>query len=99
MIHRGIRGPTTSFVELSEFTPIILASGEETQINFLIAQGSVHKVLARPFLEDNIIRLKFSHTQGEILSYQEPDGERLFMPICKPQAIGWKNGPPRGMDL
>ncbi|MBW0481137.1 hypothetical protein O181_020852 [Austropuccinia psidii MF-1] len=30
----GIGGQTTSLVALSEFTPIILASGEETQIHF-----------------------------------------------------------------
>ncbi|MBW0568251.1 hypothetical protein O181_107966 [Austropuccinia psidii MF-1] len=51
------------------------------------------------YLADNNIRLEFSHKQGEILSYQEPDGRRLCMPICKPQALGWKTGPPRGMDL
>ncbi|MBW0534162.1 hypothetical protein O181_073877 [Austropuccinia psidii MF-1] len=96
---RGIGGHTTSFVALSEFTSIILASGEETLIHFFIAKGSVDKVAGRPFLTDNNIRLKFSHKQGEILSYQEPDGRRLCMPICKPQALGWKTGPPRGMDL
>ncbi|MBW0522957.1 hypothetical protein O181_062672 [Austropuccinia psidii MF-1] len=96
---RGIGGHTTSLVALSEFTPIILASGEETLIHFFIAKGSVHTVLGRPFLADNNIRLEFSHKQGEILSYQEPDGRRLCMPICKPQALGWQTGPPRGMDL
>ncbi|MBW0559571.1 hypothetical protein O181_099286 [Austropuccinia psidii MF-1] len=96
---RGMGGHTTSLVALSEFTPIILALGEETQIHFFIAKGSSHKVLGRPFLEDNNIRLEFSHNQGEILSYQEPDGRRLFMPICKPQALEWHTGPPRGMDL
>ncbi|MBW0530369.1 hypothetical protein O181_070084 [Austropuccinia psidii MF-1] len=96
---RGIGGHTTSLVALSEFTPIILASGEEAQIHFFIAKGSVHTVLGRPFLADNKIRLKVSHKQGEILRYQEPDGRRLCMPICKPQALGWQTGPPRGMDL
>ncbi|MBW0518104.1 hypothetical protein O181_057819 [Austropuccinia psidii MF-1] len=96
---RGIGGHTTSLVALSEFTPIILASGEEIQIQFFIAKGSVHTVLGRPFLKDNNIRLEFSHRQGEILSYQEHDGRRLCMPICKPQALGWQTGPPRGMDL
>ncbi|MBW0464841.1 hypothetical protein O181_004556 [Austropuccinia psidii MF-1] len=70
---RGIGGHTTSLVALSEFTPILLASGEENQISFFIAKGSVLKVLGRPFLEDNNIRLEFSHRQGEILSYQERD--------------------------
>ncbi|MBW0500443.1 hypothetical protein O181_040158 [Austropuccinia psidii MF-1] len=96
---RGIGGHTTSLVELSNFTAIILASGEETQIHFFIAKGSVHTVLGRPFLAENNIRLEFSHKQGEILSYQEPDGRKLCMPICKPQALGWHTGPHRGMDL
>ncbi|MBW0522794.1 hypothetical protein O181_062509 [Austropuccinia psidii MF-1] len=96
---RGIGGHTTSLVALLEFTPIILASGEETQIHSFNAKGSVHIVLGRPFLADNNIRLEFSHKQDEILSYQEPDGRKLCMPICKPQALGWQTGPPRGMDL
>ncbi|MBW0533188.1 hypothetical protein O181_072903 [Austropuccinia psidii MF-1] len=87
---RGIGGHTTSLVALSEFTPIILASGEDTQIHFFIAKLSVHTVLGRPFLADNNIRLEFSHKQGEILSYQEPDGRRLCMQICKPQTLGWQ---------
>ncbi|MBW0468540.1 hypothetical protein O181_008255 [Austropuccinia psidii MF-1] len=44
---RGIGGHSTSLVALSEFTPIIFASGEEAQIHFLIAKGSVHTVLGR----------------------------------------------------
>ncbi|MBW0465116.1 hypothetical protein O181_004831 [Austropuccinia psidii MF-1] len=95
---RGTGGHTTSLVALSKFTPIILASGEETQIHFFIGKGSVHKVLARPFFADNNIRMEFSHKQGEILSYQEPDRRRLCMPICKPQALGWQTGPPKGID-
>ncbi|MBW0513688.1 hypothetical protein O181_053403 [Austropuccinia psidii MF-1] len=96
---RGIGGHTTSLVALSEFTPIILVSGEEAQIHFFIAKGSVHTVLGRPFLADDNIRLEFSHQEGEILSYQEPDGRILCMTICKPQALEWQTGPPRGMDL
>ncbi|MBW0522511.1 hypothetical protein O181_062226 [Austropuccinia psidii MF-1] len=96
---RGIGGHTTSLVALSEFTPIILASGEEAQIHFFIAKGYFHTVLGRPFFSDNNIRLEFSHKQGEILSYQEPDGRRLCTPICKPQALGWQTGPPRGIYL
>ncbi|MBW0462551.1 hypothetical protein O181_002266 [Austropuccinia psidii MF-1] len=95
---RGIGGHTTSLVALLEFTPIILASGEETQIHFFISKGSFHTVLGRPFLADNHIRLEFSHKKGEILSYQEPDGRRLCIPICKPQALEWKTGSPGGMD-
>ncbi|MBW0546447.1 hypothetical protein O181_086162 [Austropuccinia psidii MF-1] len=94
---RGIGEHTTSLVALSEVTPRILSSGEETQIHFFIAKGSVQKVLSRHFLEDNNIRLEFSHKQGEILSYQEPDGRRLCIPICKPQAIGWQTGPHKRM--
>ncbi|MBW0480853.1 hypothetical protein O181_020568 [Austropuccinia psidii MF-1] len=93
---RGIAGHTTSFMALSEFTPIILASGEETQIHFFVAKGSFHTVLGRTFLADNNTSLEFSHKKGKILSYQEPDGRNLCMPICKPQAIGWQTGPPGG---
>ncbi|MBW0483265.1 hypothetical protein O181_022980 [Austropuccinia psidii MF-1] len=95
---KGIGGHTTSLVALSEFTPIILASGEETQIHFVLAKGSVHTVLGRPFLKDNNISLELSHKQGEILSYQEPDGRKVCIPVCKPQALGWHTGPSRGMD-
>ncbi|MBW0480526.1 hypothetical protein O181_020241 [Austropuccinia psidii MF-1] len=81
---RGIGGHTTSLVELPKFTVIIFASGEETQIHFYIEKGSVHTVLGKPFLADNNIPLENSHKQGEILSYQEPDGRRLCGPPCKP---------------
>ncbi|MBW0541133.1 hypothetical protein O181_080848 [Austropuccinia psidii MF-1] len=96
---RGIGGHTASLVALSEFIAIISASGEETQIHFLFAKRSVQKLLGRTFLADNNIRLEFSHKQGEILNYQERDGRRLCMPTCKPQAIVWQAGPPRGMYL
>ncbi|MBW0463536.1 hypothetical protein O181_003251 [Austropuccinia psidii MF-1] len=95
---RGIGGHTTSLVALSELTPIILASGEEPQIHFFIAKRYVHTVLGRPFLAEKNIRLEFTHKKAEILSYKEPDGRRLCMPIGKPQAIVWQTGPPRGMD-
>ncbi|MBW0580173.1 hypothetical protein O181_119888, partial [Austropuccinia psidii MF-1] len=72
---------------------------EETLLHFFIAKGTVHIVLGRPFLADNNIRLEFSHKLGEILNYQEADGRRLCMPICKPQALGGQTGQPRGMDL
>ncbi|MBW0551006.1 hypothetical protein O181_090721 [Austropuccinia psidii MF-1] len=92
---RGIGGHTTSLVSLSEFTPIMFASGKETQIHLLIAKGSVHTVLGRPFLADNNIRLEFSHKQGEILSYQEPDGRLFLLKIlnthCVTGALGQKN--------
>ncbi|MBW0521006.1 hypothetical protein O181_060721 [Austropuccinia psidii MF-1] len=96
---RGIGGHTTSLVALSEFPANILASGEETQIHFFIAKGSFHELLGRHFLAHNNVRLGFSHKQGEILSYQEPYGRRLCMPICKLHALGWQTGPPIGMDL
>ncbi|MBW0568849.1 hypothetical protein O181_108564 [Austropuccinia psidii MF-1] len=96
---RGIGGHTTSFVSLSEFTPIILPSGEDTLIQFSIAKGTVHGVPGRPFLAENNIGLEFAHKQGEILNYQEPDGRRLCLSICKPQPLGWPTGQPRGMDL
>ncbi|MBW0572117.1 hypothetical protein O181_111832 [Austropuccinia psidii MF-1] len=96
---RGIRSHTTSLVAPSEFTSIILASGEEAEIHFYIEKVSAHTVLGRPFLADNNIRLEFSHKYGEILSYKEPYGRRLCMPICEPQPLGWQTCPPRGIDL
>ncbi|MBW0466367.1 hypothetical protein O181_006082 [Austropuccinia psidii MF-1] len=91
---RGIGG-NTSLVALSEFTPIILALGVETPIHFFMAKGSVYTVLGRPLLANNNIRLEFPSKKGEILSYQEPDGRRLCMPVCKYKALGWQTGPPR----
>ncbi|MBW0466912.1 hypothetical protein O181_006627 [Austropuccinia psidii MF-1] len=44
---RGIGGHTTSLVVLSKFAPIILASGEETQIHYFVSKGSLHTVLGR----------------------------------------------------
>ncbi|MBW0477553.1 hypothetical protein O181_017268 [Austropuccinia psidii MF-1] len=96
---RVIGGHTTSLVELSEFTPIISASGEEIQLQFFIAKVSVHTVLGRSFLEDKNIRLEFFHKQREILIYQEPYGRMVCIPTCKPQANGWQTGPPRGIYL
>ncbi|MBW0503374.1 hypothetical protein O181_043089 [Austropuccinia psidii MF-1] len=58
---RGIGGHTTSLVVLTELTPIVLASEEETQIHFFLEKGSVHTVLGRPFLADNNIRIEFFH--------------------------------------
>ncbi|MBW0537081.1 hypothetical protein O181_076796 [Austropuccinia psidii MF-1] len=58
---RGIGGYTTLLVALSEFPPIILVLGEETQIRFFVKKGSFHTVLGRPFLADNNNRLEFSH--------------------------------------
>ncbi|MBW0516367.1 hypothetical protein O181_056082 [Austropuccinia psidii MF-1] len=99
MNSRGIGGHTTSLIGLAEFTQVILPSGEEKENHFFISKGAVHTVLGRPFLADNNIRLDFSQKQGEIFSYQEADGRRLCMPICKPHMLGWQTGPPRGMEL
>ncbi|MBW0562269.1 hypothetical protein O181_101984 [Austropuccinia psidii MF-1] len=96
---RGIGGHTTSLVGLSEFKPITMITGEEKEIHSLIAKGAVHTILGRPFLEDNNVKLEFSHKQGEIFSYPEQDGNQLFLPICYPQAMGWKTSPPSGMNL
>ncbi|MBW0502751.1 hypothetical protein O181_042466 [Austropuccinia psidii MF-1] len=96
---RGIGGHTTSLVGLSEFTPITMITGEEKEIHLFIGKGAVHTILGRPFLADNNVKLEFSHKQGEIFSYPEQDGHLLCLPICNPQAMGWKISPPRGMDL
>ncbi|MBW0542379.1 hypothetical protein O181_082094 [Austropuccinia psidii MF-1] len=96
---RGIGGNCTSIVELAEFPPITLVTGEERNIHLFVARGAVHTVLERPFLADNNIRLDFSQQKGEILSYIELDGRRICLPICSPQKVGWREKPPAGMDL
>ncbi|MBW0572150.1 hypothetical protein O181_111865 [Austropuccinia psidii MF-1] len=95
---RGIGGHCTSTVGLAEFTPITLVTGEEKNIHLFVARGAVNTVLGRPFLADNNIRLDFSQQKGEILSYIEPDGTRLCLPICSPQKIGWREDPQAGIE-
>ncbi|MBW0540072.1 hypothetical protein O181_079787 [Austropuccinia psidii MF-1] len=96
---RGIGGHTTSLSGLSAFTPITMIKGEEKGIHLFIAKGAAHTILERPFLADNNVKLEFSHKQAEIFSYPEKDGHQFFLPICNPQAMGWKISPPRGMEL
>ncbi|MBW0571323.1 hypothetical protein O181_111038 [Austropuccinia psidii MF-1] len=67
-------------------------------IHLSVAREAVHTVLGRPFLVDNNIRLDFSQQKGEIFSYIEPDGRRLFLPICSPQKVGWRENPSTGME-
>ncbi|MBW0465735.1 hypothetical protein O181_005450 [Austropuccinia psidii MF-1] len=50
---RGIGGHSTAIVGLAENTPIILPSGDERRIHFLVARGAVHTFVGRPFLADN----------------------------------------------
>ncbi|MBW0527255.1 hypothetical protein O181_066970 [Austropuccinia psidii MF-1] len=92
---RGIGGHTTSLIGLSEFTQVLLPSGEAKEIHFFSAKGAVHTVLGRPFMAYNNVRLEFSQKQGEIFSYQEADDRRLCMSICKPHMLGWQTGPQR----
>ncbi|MBW0509224.1 hypothetical protein O181_048939 [Austropuccinia psidii MF-1] len=95
---RGIGGHCTSTVGLAEFTPITLVTGEERNMHLFVAREAVHTVLGRPFLADNNVRLDFSQQKGEIFSYIEPDGRGLFLPICSPQKVGWRESPPAGME-
>ncbi|MBW0559872.1 hypothetical protein O181_099587 [Austropuccinia psidii MF-1] len=95
---RGIGRHYTSIVGLGELTPITLVTGEERNIHIFVARGALHTVLGRPFLADNNIRLDFSQQKGEIFSYIEPDGRRLFLPTCSPQKVGWREEPPEGME-
>ncbi|MBW0531781.1 hypothetical protein O181_071496 [Austropuccinia psidii MF-1] len=95
---RGIGGHCTSIVGLAQFNPITLVTGEERDIHLFVAIGAVHTVLGRPFLAYNNIRLDFSQQKGEIFSYIKPDGRRLCLPICSPQKVGWREGPPAGME-
>ncbi|MBW0494049.1 hypothetical protein O181_033764 [Austropuccinia psidii MF-1] len=77
MYLRGIGGHCTSIVGLAEFTPVTLVTGEERNIHLFVPRGGVQKVLGRPLLADNNIRLDFFKKKGETLSYVEPDGRRL----------------------
>ncbi|MBW0543956.1 hypothetical protein O181_083671 [Austropuccinia psidii MF-1] len=95
---RGIGGHCTSIVGLAEFTPITLVTGKERNIHIFVTRGAVHIVLGRPFLEDNNIRLYFSQQKVEILSYIEPDGRTLCLPICSPQKVKWREEPPEVME-
>ncbi|MBW0488399.1 hypothetical protein O181_028114 [Austropuccinia psidii MF-1] len=72
---------------------------EGKEIHLLIAKGAVHTILGRPFLADNNVKLEFSHKPGEILDYPEEYDRRLCLPICNPQAMGWKISPPTGVKL
>ncbi|MBW0568457.1 hypothetical protein O181_108172, partial [Austropuccinia psidii MF-1] len=96
---RGIRGHSTAIVGLSRNTIFVLPSGDERRVHFFVARGAVHTVIGRPFLAYNGIILVHSQQKGEILSYKESDGRRLFIPICTPESKGWHTGPPRGMEM
>ncbi|MBW0510712.1 hypothetical protein O181_050427 [Austropuccinia psidii MF-1] len=52
---RGIGGHTTSLGALSESTPIILASGEETKIHFLLQKDLSIKYLEDPSWQKTIL--------------------------------------------
>ncbi|MBW0550063.1 hypothetical protein O181_089778 [Austropuccinia psidii MF-1] len=95
---RGIGGHKKASIGLAEFEQLILPSGEEKEVQYLIDKGAVYTVLGRP-LEENNIRLYFSHKIGEISSYEEADGRRLCLPICKPHMLGWQAGPPREVEF
>ncbi|MBW0529537.1 hypothetical protein O181_069252 [Austropuccinia psidii MF-1] len=84
-----IWGHTTSLVALSEFTLIILASGDEAKIHFFIVRGSIQTVLGRSFLEYNKIIFEFSPKQVEPLSYRFKYRRILCRKIFKPQSLGW----------
>ncbi|MBW0528200.1 hypothetical protein O181_067915 [Austropuccinia psidii MF-1] len=94
-----IGGHSTAIVGLSEKSLLILPSGDERKIHFFVAKGAVHTVIGRPFLADNVIRLEHSQTKGEIISFRELDGRRLYIPICSPESKGWHAQPQKGMEL
>ncbi|MBW0543268.1 hypothetical protein O181_082983 [Austropuccinia psidii MF-1] len=96
---RVIGGNCTSIVGLAEFTPIAMATGEERKIQIFVERGKKHEVLRRPFLEDNNIKLDVSQQMVEIFSYIEPDGRRLFLPICSPQKAEWMGNPPKMIEF
>ncbi|MBW0480680.1 hypothetical protein O181_020395 [Austropuccinia psidii MF-1] len=96
---RGIGGHCNSIVRLAEFTPITMFTGEERNIHLFVAERAMHTVVGRPFLGDNNIRLDLSQQKGEVVSYIEPDGRRLCLPICSPQKVGWREDPPNGIEV
>ncbi|MBW0587036.1 hypothetical protein O181_126751 [Austropuccinia psidii MF-1] len=94
---RGIGGPSAAIVGLLENDVFVLPSRDERRIHFFVERSAFHTVIGRSFLEDNGIRLEKSQKQGEIISYKESDGRRLYIPLCTSDAKGWHRGPPRGM--
>ncbi|MBW0566060.1 hypothetical protein O181_105775 [Austropuccinia psidii MF-1] len=77
----GIECHSIAAVGLSENNILFLPSVDEKRIHFFVARGAAHTVIGRPFLADKGIRLENSQKQGEILSYKESDGRRLYIPI------------------
>ncbi|MBW0496645.1 hypothetical protein O181_036360 [Austropuccinia psidii MF-1] len=96
---RGIGGNCTSVVGLVEFTSNNIVTVEEINIDLFVAIGAMHTVLGIPFLADNNIRLDFSQQKGEIFSYIELDGRRHCLPIFSPQKVGWREDPPKEMEV
>ncbi|KAH9453170.1 hypothetical protein Pst134EB_017101 [Puccinia striiformis f. sp. tritici] len=94
----GIGGHSTPIVGLAEGINFSINTEDEKAANFFIARGKVYTVLGRPFLADHKVRLELSKSQGEILSYELWDGERLCIPICSPKVPGWEMGPPRRIE-
>ncbi|OAV85183.1 hypothetical protein PTTG_30720, partial [Puccinia triticina 1-1 BBBD Race 1] len=91
----GIGGHSSPIVGLAESIPFYIDLEDNKAANFFIVQGKVYTVLGRPFLADHKVRLEWSKSRGEILSYELWDGERLCIPICAPEVPGWEMGPPR----
>ncbi|MBW0496888.1 hypothetical protein O181_036603 [Austropuccinia psidii MF-1] len=65
---RGIGGHTTSFVALSEFTPIILASGEETQIHFSLQKDALIQYLEDPSWQTKTLGYNFPISKVKYLA-------------------------------
>ncbi|PLW28777.1 hypothetical protein PCASD_20792 [Puccinia coronata f. sp. avenae] len=91
---RGIGGHFTPIVGLAENVDVSIFPGHKNLANFFIVKGSVHTVLGRPFLADHNVRLELSNEKGEVLSFQDPLGKRLCIPICLPNVPGWHREPP-----
>jgi hypothetical protein len=91
---RGIGGHFTPIVGLAKNVDFSIFPGHENLANFFIVKGSVHTVFGRPFLADHKVRLELSNKKGEVLSFQDPLGKRLCIPICLPNVPGWHREPP-----
>ncbi|OAV86176.1 hypothetical protein PTTG_30045, partial [Puccinia triticina 1-1 BBBD Race 1] len=91
---RGIGGHFTPIVGLAEKIPISVLPGYVHLANYFVVRGSVHTVLGQPFLADHRIRLELSNQKGEVLSFPDSEGRRVFIPICLPSTPEWHKEAP-----
>ncbi|MBW0460421.1 hypothetical protein O181_000136 [Austropuccinia psidii MF-1] len=96
---RLIGGNCNSIVGLAEPSPINMATGEGRNIKLFLGRREMNTVLGRSFLEDANIKLEFSQQKGKVFSYKEPDGRRICLLIFLPKKVGWREDPPKLMEV